>query len=53
MAAETVASLGKHQIVLDCRGCSVRVGFGLNHSVGDVDGLLAALLSSAAAVDGA
>ena len=47
-AGETVAALSKQGIVVDCRGCSVRIGFGLNHSLDDVQTLLQALADDAA-----
>lgn len=48
-AKAAVESLAAHGILVDTRKAHVRLGFGPNHSVADVDALLAALRQVAAA----
>ena len=46
-AARAVTGLRARGVLVDCRGCSVRFGFGLNHSRQDVELALEALRSDA------
>ena len=48
-AAAAVRGLAARGVLVDCRGASVRVGFGPNHCAVDVDALLAVLAAAAPA----
>jgi selenocysteine lyase/cysteine desulfurase len=48
-AKHTVDALARQGIQVDCRKAFVRVGFGANHSMSDVDALLSALKAAGSA----